>query len=83
MTVVATALRAERAKRVKFGVAVPPETNEPTTMPIAVSSGSPVDWAKTASRPPPSRVAASIEYVPSTAMSGTDTKLTTSIARMP
>ena len=60
-TVVMTATSGVFAKRVKLGVAVPPDTNEPTTRPIATVSVIPVDWLKIASRPPPSRVAATIE----------------------
>ena len=42
-TVVMTATAGVFAKRVKLGVAVPPDTNEPTTRPIATVRVMPVD----------------------------------------
>ena len=82
MTVVMTATFAERAKRVKFGVAVPPEMKDPTTIPMPVTIGiepSP----NTSTRPPALLVAVTIEYVPRIAIRGTEMKETTSIAFIP
>src|SRR5690625_6249048 len=60
-TVVITAESGVRAKRVKFGVAVPPETKDPITNPIPTTSGIPVEALNTASAPPPSLIAANME----------------------
>ena len=58
MTVVQTAALLPFAKRVKFGVAVPPLTKEPITSPTPEKIVSfPVDLAKIAARPPPCTVA--------------------------
>ena len=61
MTVVMTAEVVVFAKRVKFGVALPPETKLPMTRPIAVTVVIPWFCPKTAWRPPPSFTAAIIE----------------------
>ena len=62
MTVVATAILLFFANRTKFGVAVPPEINDPMTIPTAMNTVIvPVDLLKIATRPPPSMVARIME----------------------
>ena len=62
ITVVQTAILLFFANRIKFGVAVPPEIKEPITYPIPVNTLIfPADCANTATRPPPSVVAVTIE----------------------
>ena len=73
ITVVMMAILAFLEKRVKFGVAVPPLTKEPITRPTASNSVSPpAFFANTALSPPPSLAAVTMEYMPSTAISGTE-----------
>ena len=75
MTVVDTAMRGERAKRVKSGVRVPPEMNEPTQMPMAAPRpmGVAGSCANQADTPPKSANALRTDADPSTAMAGTAT----------
>ena len=62
ITVVTTALMLFLAKRVKLGVAVPPETKEPITRPTAVNRVMlPAFLANMATKPPPSAVAVTME----------------------
>ncbi len=57
-----TAIRLVLEKRVKFGVAVPPDTNDPMTRPTpAKSVREPLFCAKIAFRPPPCEVARIME----------------------
>ena len=62
ITVVITATRLVLEKRVKFGVAVPPETKEPMTSPTPANRVMPpLLLAKMAFRPPPWEVASTME----------------------
>ena len=61
ITVVMTAEVVDFAKRVKLGVALPPETKLPITRPMAATVVMPWFWPKTAAIPPPALTALIME----------------------
>lgn len=73
MTVVMAPILPFRAKREKFGVAVPPETNEPMTRPAPPMTVSvPLDFANwSIIVPSPRETAMTMAIVPRMATSGT------------
>src|SRR5690625_7985931 len=82
-TVVITADTGVRANLVKFGVAVPPEANDPTTSPIPTTRGMPVEAANTSLAPPPSRIALDIDQVASPAINRAGVEPADAVALMP